>query len=70
MIPFSMLGKRILWSSSVTMSLWLGVLFCENYHLPIYFQAVKNATPIMSGVYILLTILSQILMAIVSGIAG
>ncbi|EOO02311.1 hypothetical protein UCRPA7_2176 [Phaeoacremonium minimum UCRPA7] len=68
MIPFSMISQKILWSASVTMFFFLGALFCSNYYLPIYFQAVKNASPTMSGVDILPTILSQVLLAMVSGV--
>jgi hypothetical protein len=39
-----------------------------NYYLPIYFQAVRGATPTMSGVDLLPSILSQMIFAIVSGI--
>ena len=70
MIPFSMISQKILWSASVTMFFFLGALFCSNYYLPIYFQAVKNASPTMSGVDILPTILSQVLLAMVSGVMG
>jgi hypothetical protein len=40
-----------------------------NYYLPIYFQAVRGASPTMSGVDLLPSILSQMIFAIVSGIA-
>jgi hypothetical protein len=70
MIPFSMLRKRIVWSSCITMFFITGVLTCGAYYLPIYFQAVRGASPIMSGVYFLANILPQITMAMVSGIMG
>lgn len=70
MIPFSMISQKILWSSSITMFFFLGALFCSNYYLPIYFQAVKNASPLMSGVDILPTILAQVLFAMTSGVLG
>jgi hypothetical protein len=38
--------------------------------LPIYFQAVKGVAPSPSGVFILPGILSQMLMAVVSGVLG
>ena len=39
-----------------------------NYYLPIYFQAVRGASPTMSGVDLLPSIISQMIFAIVSGI--
>lgn len=45
-------------------------MLITNYYLPIYFQAVRHATPTMSGVYLLPAILSQIIFATVSGILG
>jgi hypothetical protein len=70
MIPLSMLRKRIIWSSCLTMFFITGVLTCGAYYLPIYFQAVQGASPIMSGVYYLPNILLQITMAMLSGIMG
>ena len=70
MIPFFMLRKRIIWSSCITMACITGVLTCGAYYLPIYFQAIKGVSPIMSGVYYLPNILLQITMAMVSGWMG
>lgn len=39
-----------------------------NYFLPIYFQAVRGASPTMSGVDLLPSIISQMIFAIVSGV--
>lgn len=38
-----------------------------NYYLPIYFQAVDGATPTMSGVYMLPSILAQLFAAVFAG---
>ncbi|KAJ5752266.1 Major facilitator superfamily domain general substrate transporter [Penicillium odoratum] len=67
MIPLFMLRKIIIWSSCLTMFFITGVLTCGAYYLPIYFQAVKGASPIMSGVYYLPNILLQITMAMLFG---
>lgn len=45
-------------------------VFSGSYYLPIYFQGVKGATPTLSGVYLLPTLLSQLLSAIGSGVLG
>ncbi|KAL1881219.1 hypothetical protein Daus18300_001070 [Diaporthe australafricana] len=68
MLPFSMLAQRIIWSASLTMFFFLGVLFLSNYYLPIYFQAVRDDSALMSGVHILPTILGQVVFAMISGV--
>ena len=70
MIPFSMVRRRIVWSSCLVLFLFMGSMMITSYYMPIYFQAVRNATPTMSGVYILPAILSQVLFATVSGVLG
>jgi hypothetical protein len=70
MIPLSMVGKRAVWSSCLVMLFLMSMMFCASYYLPIYFQAVKGVSPMMSGVYLLPSILSQLLMAIISGALG
>jgi Fungal trichothecene efflux pump (TRI12) len=70
MIPPSMLGKRVVWSSCLVTAFFFGGLLIFSYYLPIYFQSVKGTSPSSSGVYILPGILSQMLMAVISGILG
>ena len=70
MIPLSMVRRRIVWSSCLVMFLFMGSMLTTTYYMPIYFQAVRNATPTMSGVYIIPAILSQILFATISGVLG
>jgi hypothetical protein len=67
MIPFSMVKNRVVWSSSSTMLFFAGSVFITGYYLPIYFQAVLGATPMMSGIDILPNILTQMLMTMVAG---
>ncbi|MCJ1378823.1 hypothetical protein MMC17_001922 [Xylographa soralifera] len=67
MIPFSMIGRRVVWSSCVNYSCFSGCLLTSTYYLPIYFQAVRNATPTISGVDLLPSILGNILFAILTG---
>ncbi|KAH6675189.1 putative MFS multidrug transporter [Halenospora varia] len=68
MIPFSLAGKKIIWSSCVTYGLFMGQLFTISYYLPIYFQAVKGASPTMSGVYVLPIVGCHILVGLSSGV--
>jgi hypothetical protein len=70
MFPYSMLRIRVVWSSCLVIGFFFGCVLTTSYYLPIYFQAVKGKSPTMSGVYILPTILSQMLLAIVSGVLG
>ena len=70
MLPFSMLRQRVIWSASATMFFFMGVLFCFNFYLPIYFQAVKGNSALMSGVHILPAIISQVVFATISGALG
>ena len=70
MIPFSMIGRRVVWSSCVNYACFSGCLITSTYYLPIYFQSVLNATPTMSGVDLLPSILATLLVAIVTGRLG
>jgi MFS family permease len=67
MFPWSIVRRTAVWSSGITMFFFFGSQMIGNYYLPIYFQTVRNASPAMSGVYILPSILSSMLMAVASG---
>jgi Fungal trichothecene efflux pump (TRI12) len=70
MIPFSMVREKAVWSSCLVMLFLMAMTFCASYYLPIYFQAVKGVSPMLSGVYLLPSILSQLLFAVVSEVLG
>ncbi|KAI1813743.1 MFS general substrate transporter [Poronia punctata] len=67
-IPFSMVGNRVVWSSCLQYVGLISAVFVGTQYFPIYFQAVKGVGPVLSGVYLLPSILSQVLFVIVSGI--
>jgi MFS family permease len=67
MIPLRMVATRQVWSSCIVMMAIFGILLCSSYYLPIYFQAVKNDSPTISGVSLLPSILSQLVVAVASG---
>lgn len=67
MIPYSILTIRTVWASCVTYGFLAALLICGSYYLPIYFQAIKNTSPMISGVDILPSIISQMISAILSG---
>ncbi|PVH94015.1 MFS general substrate transporter [Periconia macrospinosa] len=67
LLPFSMLRNRVIYSASATMFFFMGVMLTAYYYLPIYFQAVKGDSPLMSGVHILPSIISQVLVTMSTG---
>ncbi|KAL9080588.1 MAG: hypothetical protein Q9157_000643 [Trypethelium eluteriae] len=66
-LPFSLIGQTAVWTSGIYQALIQTAIYGIIYFLPIYFQAVDNASPMLSGVYLLPTILSQLVMAVSSG---
>ncbi|KAI0424152.1 efflux pump [Xylaria sp. FL1042] len=68
MIPLQLVSKRVVWSSNLVAGFMTSTLLVHSYYLPIYFQAVKDATPVQSGVYLLPSVLSQLLSSALSGI--
>jgi hypothetical protein len=70
MIPLSMLSQRIVWSSCVTYFFLCSNMMVTSFYMAIYFQAVRGKSPTMSGVSILPSILSNMALAVGSGILG
>jgi len=60
-------GKREVWVSCGFAGTFLGSYYLVIYVLPIYFQAVGDASPIMSGVYNLPLIVATTISMIASG---
>ena len=60
-------GKRAVWVSCGFASTFVGAYYLVIYYLPIYFQSVGDATPIMSGVYNLPLIGATTISMIASG---
>jgi len=67
LLPFSMLRMRVIYSASATMFFFMGAMLTAYYYLPIYFQAVKGDSPLMSGVHILPSIISQVIVTMSTG---
>ncbi|GJN66500.1 hypothetical protein PLICBS_000518 [Purpureocillium lilacinum] len=67
MIPFPIVKKKEIWTSCLSMLFLFTTIFAASYFLPIYFQSVKGATPFKSGLYMLPSILSQLVFAVASG---
>lgn len=70
MIPFSMARNRVVWSSCLVIWFLFGAMMVFSYYLPIWFQAVKGASSLQSGVDLLPLILSQVVASILSGSLG
>jgi hypothetical protein len=70
MIPGSILGERIIWTSCAFGMCIISSMIVASNWLPTYFQAVKGDGPTASGVHVLPSILSQILFVVASGAAG
>ncbi|OAA61775.1 Major facilitator superfamily domain, general substrate transporter [Niveomyces insectorum RCEF 264] len=68
LLPVSIVRRQRVWTSGIYYMLLSTTLIGASYFLPIYFQAVKGVSAIMSGVYLLATIIPQVLGAVSSGI--
>ncbi|KAK4561503.1 hypothetical protein LTR86_004821 [Recurvomyces mirabilis] len=68
MVPFSLLTNKVIWSAAGNMAFVLASILVADFYLSIYFQAVKNDSPLMSGVHLLPTTLGLVLFTIVSGV--
>jgi hypothetical protein len=67
MIPFPMLKHRIIWSASANMFFLMASILVADFYLAIYFQAVHDDSPLMSGVHMLPTTLGIVLFTMLSG---
>lgn len=70
MIPFSVLGQRSIFLSALFAFLILGSFIIPVYYLPEWFQVVKGASPMRSGVMMLPSVIAQSVGSILSGILG
>ncbi|KAE8146564.1 major facilitator superfamily domain-containing protein [Aspergillus avenaceus] len=67
MIPLSVMKQPVILSSCLVFGFLMSLLYTVTYYLPIFFQAAKGVSPMMSGVYLLPTILTQLFAAGLSG---
>lgn len=68
LIPVSMAKRRIVWVSSLNYGLFMALVFGGVFYLPIYFQAIKAKSAILSGVMLLPNIIPQLISTIGGGI--
>ncbi len=69
-LPLTMIRQRGVAFSFLLMTFSVAATCCATYFLPVYFQAVMGVAPIMSGVYLLPMIISQLVGAVISGWLG
>ncbi|KAG6361750.1 hypothetical protein INS49_009978 [Diaporthe citri] len=69
MVPFAMLKHRIIWSAAGNMFFLLATVLVADFYLAIYFQAIHDDTPLMSGVHMLPTTLAIVMFTMISGTA-
>lgn len=67
LLPFSVIRRQVIWMSALNYSFLMSCMLGTAYWLPVYFQAVKGVSAIMSGVYYLPSVLPQVLAGAVSG---
>jgi hypothetical protein len=70
MIPLSMIKKRIIASSCLAMLFAAACMITTSYYMALYFQADKGVSPMLSGVYLLPSILTQMFFGVASGGLG
>lgn len=68
MVPFALLSHRTIWSAAMTMFFSLSSVLVADYYIAIYFQAIHDDSPLMSGVHMLPITLGLVLFTFVSGI--
>jgi len=68
MVPFALLTNKVIWSAAGNMAFVLASILVADLYLSIYFQAVHNDSPLMSGVHLLPTCLGIVLFTIISGV--
>jgi len=70
LLPFSIIRRTPVWMSGANYAFMMATVFGSTYFLPIYFQAVKGVSAIMSGVYLLAIVLPQLASAVIGGSLG
>lgn len=68
MLPLFLFRNRVVVAAFLTTMCVFGSTFIAAYFLAIYFQSIQGSSPFTSGVHMLPSILSQMLMAVVSGV--
>jgi MFS family permease len=67
LISIGLLRMKVVTCASATAFFQMGPLFTISYWLPVWFQGVKNASPVESGAMLLPTAFAQLLSAAMGG---
>lgn len=67
-VPTTIIQNRNVWFAAIFAMCSSGAMFIAVTYLPIYFQAIKNASALSSGVMVMPLILGFLVMSIISGI--
>lgn len=70
LFPLHIICQRNVACSCLFLFFLGGMTACASYYLPLYFQAVKGVSPMMSGVYLLPNVISQLILVISIGPLG
>lgn len=70
MMPRAMIGKWNVLASGIYVAFLTSAVYGGIYYLPLYFQAVNNASAMLSAVYLLPMIISQLITAGMAGAVG
>ncbi|CBF88300.1 hypothetical protein AN1031.2 [Aspergillus nidulans FGSC A4] len=49
MVPFALLKHKVIWSAAMTMFFSLSSVLVADFYIAIYFQAIRDDSPLMSG---------------------
>ncbi|KAJ5781387.1 uncharacterized protein N7518_009870 [Penicillium psychrosexuale] len=66
-VPMRVVQNRKIWASSMYGSCIIAAFFTMMYYLPIWFQAIKGASPVRSGIMTLPTIISFVIFSTSGG---
>ncbi|OIW25919.1 efflux pump [Coniochaeta ligniaria NRRL 30616] len=67
MIPFAMLKSPVIRAAAMTQFFSLGSTLVADFYLAIFFQAIHNDSPLMSGVHMLPTTLGLVIFTVLTG---
>ncbi|KAJ0413779.1 major facilitator superfamily domain-containing protein [Aspergillus carlsbadensis] len=68
MVPLAILRHRVIWSAAMTMFFSLSSVLVADFYIAIYFQAIRDDSPLLSGVHMLPITLGLVLFTMVSGV--
>lgn len=69
-IPPRIIGNRTIIFAATTSFLGLGAMNVLTYYVPIWFQVIKDESPLKSGIRLLPMVLGSLVMSIISGGLG